>query len=245
MGSFKRWQDSKLWMLGKTCVFFLFLTRLGDGFTMNPGRLSSWSSVASWIMSTSTGWIQQHRRIKQSDKAGLHYWPHLMEHRCKSWHTFWIRDLQLLPCLPLVYQVYSCRSPQRSEPPHLGALLRFLWRGARQHADIALDHLHKAGNSIGSDWCNVNRWWVTSSKRLHNYGTTHPFFYRWIIYYKWAISDYGYVKLLDFQPPGCWILGGWPSENWSTRSVNPGVKIGNCSKSTGFPRLKVGFMPFN
>ena len=160
---------------GKHVFFFLFLTRLGDGFTMNPGRLSSWSSVASWIMSTSTGWIQQHRRIKQSDKAGLHYWPHLMEHRCKSWHTFWIRDLQLLPGLPLVYQVYSCRSPQRSEPPHLGALLRFLWRGARQHADIALDHLHKAGNSIGSDWCNVNRWWVTSSKRLHNYGTTHPF----------------------------------------------------------------------
>ena len=28
-------------------------------------RSSSWSSVVSWIMSASTGWIQQHRRIKQ------------------------------------------------------------------------------------------------------------------------------------------------------------------------------------
>lgn len=120
----------------------------------------------------------------------------------KSWHTYWIRDLQLLPGLPLVYQVYSVSSrphrSERSDPPHLGALLRLLWRGARQHADIALDHLPKAGNSIGSDW--------------------------WIIYYKCAMSDSGYVKLLEGQPPG-FINSVVDPPNWSTRSVNPRVKV--------------------
>ena len=57
MISFKRWQDSKLWMLGKTP--WEMVSRWTNR------RSSSWSSVASWIMSASTGWIQQHRRIKQ------------------------------------------------------------------------------------------------------------------------------------------------------------------------------------
>ena len=77
-------------------------------------RSSSWSSVASWIMSASTGWIQQHRRIKQVTRRDCIIDRISWEHRCKSWHTFWIRDLQLLPGLPLVYR--STRVEARNVP---------------------------------------------------------------------------------------------------------------------------------